>query len=72
MGKTELEALTKDELIQLIMTLQADLEALKMKFEKNQKPPTSSKNSTQPASRGQKGSLLAGRRRHRHKPLMGH
>src|SRR4030066_2040885 len=72
MGKDDLERLTKEELIQLNLTLQAELEALKLKFEKNQKPPTSSKNSSQPPSRDQKGSLPAGRRKHRHGPPMGH
>jgi transposase len=79
MGKTELETLTKDELIQLILVqyeqltkLQADYEALKLKFEKNQKPPTSSKNSSQPPSRDQKGSLPSGRRKRRHGPPIGH
>jgi hypothetical protein len=72
MGKTELESLTKEELIQLILILQAELEALKLKFEKNQKPPTSSKNSSQPPSRDQKGSLPGSRRRHRHGPPIGH
>jgi transposase len=72
MGKTELEALSKEELIQLILTLQAEIEALKLKFEKNQKPPTSSKNSSQPPSRDQKGNLPAGRRRRRHGPPFGH
>ena len=79
MGKAELDTLTKDELIELILAqyeeltkLQADHDALEMKFEKNQKPPTSSKNSTQSASRDQKGSLPPGRRRHRHKPAVGH
>jgi transposase len=79
MGKSELDVLTKDELIQLILAqyeqltkLQADYEALKLKFEKNQKPPTSSKTSSQPPSRDQKGNLPPGRRRHRHGPPMGH
>ena len=72
MGKTDLEALTKEELIQLILTLQEEIEALKLKFEKNQKPPTSSKNSSQPPSRDQKGNLPANRRRHRHGPPIGH
>jgi transposase len=79
MGKTDFETLTKDELIELILAqyeqltkLQADYEALKLKFEKNQKPPTSSKNSSQPPSRDQKGNLPAGRRRHRHGPPIGH
>ena len=72
MGKTELEALSKEELIQLILTLQVEIEALKLKFEKNQKPPTSSKNSSQPPSRDQKGNLPASRRRRRHGPPSGH
>src|SRR4030066_2110938 len=72
MGKNDLERLKKEELIQLNLTLQAELEALKLKFEKNQKPPTSSKNSSQPPSREQKGSLPAKRRRHRHGPPVGH
>src|SRR4030066_1355481 len=72
MGKDDLERLTKEELIQLNLTLQAELEALKLKFEKNQKPPTSSKNSSQPPSRDQKGSLPSGRRKHRHGPPLGH
>src|SRR4030066_2552597 len=72
MGKDDLERLTKEELIQLNLTLQAELEALKLKFEKNQNPPTSSKNSSQPHSRDQKGNLPPGRRRHRHGPPMGH
>jgi transposase len=72
MSKNELDALTKEELIQLILALQADYEALKLKFEKNQKPPTSSKTSSQPPSRDQKGNLPPGRRRHRHGPPMGH
>lgn len=72
MGKTELETLSKEELIQLILLLQDEIEALKLKFEKNQKPPTSSKNSSQPPSRDQKSSLPASRRRHRHGPPFGH
>jgi hypothetical protein len=56
-GKTELESFSKEELIQLILVLQDEIEALKLKFEKNQKPPTSSKNSSQPPSRDQKGNL---------------
>jgi transposase len=72
MGKDDLERLTKEELIQLNLTLQAELEALKLKFDKNQKPPSSSKNSSQPPSRDQKGSLPSGRRKRRHGPPIGH
>jgi transposase len=71
-GKTELESLSKEELIQLILALQDEIEALKLKFEKNQKPPTSSKNSSQPPSRDQKVNLPSDRRRRRHGPPLGH
>jgi hypothetical protein len=71
-GKTELESLSKEELIQLILALQDEIEALKLKFEKNQKPPTSSKNSSQPPSRDQKVNLPSDRRRRRHRPSLGH
>jgi transposase len=79
MGQRELETLTKEELIRLILRqaeqlvkLQADYEALKLKFEKNQKPPTSSKNSSLPPSQDQKGSLPKDRRKRRHGPPPGH
>jgi len=71
-SKTELESFSKEELIQLILALQDEIEALKLKFEKNQKPPTSSKNSSQPPSRDQKGNLPSGRRKRRHGPPLGH
>jgi transposase len=71
-SKTDLESFSKEELIQLILVLQDEIEALKLKIEKNQKPPTSSKNSSQPPSRDQKGNLPTGRRRHRHGPPFGH
>jgi hypothetical protein len=71
-GKAELESFSKEELIQLILVLQDEIEALKLKIEKNQKPPTSSKNSSQPPSRDQKGNLPSGRRRQRHGPPLGH
>jgi len=71
-GKTELESFSKEELIQLILVLQDEIEALRLKFEKNQKPPTSLKNSSQPPSRDQKGSLPSNRRRRRHGPPIGH
>ena len=79
MTREDLVALTKEELIDLILKqaellakLQADYEALKLKFEKNQKPPTSSKNSSQPPSRDQKGNMPKGRRKRRHGPPLGH
>lgn len=79
MAGEELEELTKAELIDLILRqaeqlarLQGDYEALKLKFEKNRKVPTSSKNSSQPPSRDQKGNLPKGRRKRRHGPPQGH
>ena len=80
MAREDLEALTKEELIDLILKqaeqlakLQADFEALKLKFEQNQKkPPTTSKNSSQPPSKDQKGNQPKGRRKGRHGPPQGH
>ena len=80
MAREELDELTKEELIDLILKqaeqlaeLQADFEALKLKFEQNQrKPPTTSKNSSQPPSRDQKGNQPKGRRKRRHGPPLGH
>jgi transposase len=79
MAREELEELTKAELIELILgqaaqlaKLQADYDALKLKFEKNRKPPTSSQNSSQPPSRDQKGNMPKDRRKRRHGPPLGH
>jgi transposase len=79
MAREELEELTKAELIELILgqaeqlaKLQADYEALKLKFEKNRKPPTTSQNSSQPPSRDQKGNKPKDRRKRRHGPPLGH
>ena len=80
MMREDLKALTKEELIDLILKqaeqlakLQADFEALKLKFEQNQKkPPTTSKNSSQPPSKDQKGNQPKGRRKRRHGPPQGH
>ena len=62
MNRTELELLSKEELIELILEqtrqltqLRADFEALKLKLEGKQKPVTTSKNSSQPPSRDPKG-----------------
>ena len=79
MSQKDLEALSKEELIQLILEqakqlaqLKADYEALKMKFEQNRKPPTSSKNSSQPPSKDQKSNQPEDKRKHRHGPPKGH
>lgn len=79
MAREELEALSKKELIELILKqaeqlaqLQADYEALQLKFGKNQKPPPSSQNSSQPPSRDQKRNLPSERRKRKHGPPAGH
>lgn len=79
MSGEELEELSKAELIEMILVqaerlgkLQADYEALKLKFEKNRKPPTTSKNSSQPPSKDQKGNVPKGRHKRRHGPPLGH
>ncbi len=79
MNRDELEALSKEELINLILEqarqltqLRADFEAMKLKLEGKQKPPTTSKNSSQPPSRDQKGNRPKDKRKHRHGPPVGH
>lgn len=86
MSREELAQLSKEELIDLILKqaellaqlqtalqqLQADYDALKWKFEKNRKPPISSKNSSQPPSKDQKSSLSRNRHKRKHGPPEGH
>lgn len=86
MTQEELEQLSKQELIDLILLqskqiaeimdafkkLNANYEALMMKFNNNQKLPTSSKNSSQPPSKDQKSNEPKGKSRHRHGPPKGH
>jgi len=86
MSQEELEQLSKQEYIEIILRqlqqitelsdafkkLKADHEALIMKFNNNQKPPTSSKNSSQPPSKDQKSNEPKVKSRHRHGPPKGH
>jgi len=86
MTHEELERLSKQELMDLILLqagqiaelrdaflrLKADHEALEMKFDNNRKPPTSSKNSSQPPSKDQKRNQPKGKTRQRHGPPKGH
>ena len=86
MNANELENLEKEDLIKIILMqgeqlaqlrveferLKADHEALKMKLNRNQKPPTNSTNSSQPPSKDQKENLSKKRHRHKHGPPMGH
>lgn len=86
MTPSKLEELTREELIDLVLAqaeqmatfqvmmaeLKADNEALRVKLEKLQKPPTSSSNSSQPPSRDQKRNKLADRSKRKHGPPAGH
>jgi transposase len=86
MTPTELEKLSREELIDLVLAqaeqmasfqvmlaqLQADNEVLRVKLEKLQKPPTSSSNSSQPPSRDQKRNRPADRPKRKQGPPAGH
>jgi len=72
MTRNELADVDREALIEMILVLQAEVEALRLKLEKNNKPPSNSGNSSQPPSRDWKGNLPAKRRRHRHGPPLGH
>jgi transposase len=86
MSQEELEQLSKQELIRLTLLkyqenielqeaykkLKADHEALVMKFEHNQKPPTNSGNSSQPPSKDQKKNKPKDKRKRHHGPPKGH
>jgi transposase len=79
MTRDDLARMSLDELIDLILAMQAqlvalraDYEALKMKLEKSKKPPTNSSNSSQPPSQDQKVNHPKDRKRHRHGPPVGH
>ena len=75
MSREEIRDLSKDELVDLLLGLyaqmeglRADNEALKMKLEKLQKPPTNSGNSSQPPSRDYKANLSKKGWKKRHGP----
>jgi transposase len=79
MTHDDLAHMSRDELIDLVLSehvrlvaLQADFEALKLKLEKGKKPPTNSSNSSQPPSRDQKSNLPEKRKKYRHGPPVGH
>lgn len=86
MNRAELDGLSREELITLVLTqaeqlatvqtslaqLQADYAALRLKFEKDQRPPTTSQNSSQPPSRDQKANKPAGAAKGKHGPPVGH
>jgi transposase len=86
MTRDELSQLSKEDLIDLMLAqaeqitalqaalvqLKADYEALRLKLEKGKKPPTNSRNSSQPSSRDQKRSLPSDRFKRKHGPPAGH
>jgi len=79
MTHDDLARMSHDELIDLILAmqarlvaLQADNESLKLKLEKGKKPSKNSSNSSQPPSRDQKANLPKERKKYRHGPPRGH
>ena len=79
MTEQELSDLSREELIRIILLqaaqnaeLQKEVEVLRMKLEKLQKPPTTSQNSSQPPSRDQKPGKLVNRPRRKHGSPQGH
>ncbi len=79
MTQDDLSKMSKEELIELTfqvygenVQLKVEVEALKLKLEKNKKPPTNSSNSSQPPSKDQKPNRPKDKRKRRHGPRMGH
>jgi transposase len=79
MTRDDIARMSREELIDLILAehaqleaLRADNEALRLKLEKNKKPPTNSSNSSQPPSQDQKANRPKDKRKRRHGPPMGH
>jgi transposase len=72
MSRDDLARMNRDELIDLVLEKQSEIEALRLKMEKNKKPPTNSGNSSQPPSKDQKSNRPKEKRKHRHGPPMGH
>ena len=86
MIRAELDALSREALIVTVLAqaeqltalqatlaqLQADYAALRLKFEKDQSPPTTSRNSSQPPSRDQKSNQPESCVKRKHGPPVGH
>jgi transposase len=72
MTRDDLVRMSRDELIDLVLEKQAEVEALRLKLEKNKKPPTNSSNSSQPPSQDQKANRPKDKRKRRHGPPVGH
>jgi transposase len=79
MSTEEVGELTREELIEAVLRLQTiveqlqhENEVLRKKLEQVQKPPTSSRNSSQPPSLDRKGNRPGDKVRKRHGPAKGH
>ena len=79
MTQDDLAQLSREELIQMILTqfeqlaqLKADNETLRLKLERGRKPPPDSRNSSLPPSRDHKRSMPSDRRKRKHGPPAGH
>lgn len=86
MNRAELDALSREELIVMVLAqaeqlaalqvtlaqLQADYAALRLKFAPEPPPPTTSRNSSQPPSRDQKANKPAAGAKRKHGPPAGH
>jgi transposase len=72
MTRDDLARKSRDELIDMVLEKQAEIEALRLKVEKNKKPPTNSSNSSQPPSQDQKPNRPKDKRKKRHGPPVGH
>lgn len=72
MTRDDLARMNRDELIDLVLEKQSEIEALRLKMEKNKKPPTNSGNSSQAPSKDQKANRPKDKRKRRHGPPIGH
>jgi transposase len=79
MTPSQLNELSREELIQIILaqaaqiaTLQKEVEALRKKMDKPQKPPTNSRNSSQPPARDEKPGKMVNRPKRKHGAAYGH
>jgi transposase len=79
MPQTKMEDLSREELIAIILSQAAQMEAmrkemevLRLKLDKRQKPPTNSGNSSQPPSQDQKSEKMVNRPKRKHGRANGH
>jgi transposase len=79
MTQTKMEELSREELIAIILSqaaqievMRKEMEVLRLKLEKRQKPPTNSGNSSQPPSQDQKSEKLVNRPKRKHGRANGH